>query len=103
MQSAWPSPPETGRLPVSVRRVVWTAALVLALMCAFASQASAKTKWLCKPGMSNDPCVGSLDTTYFSTTGQLLPQPAVKILNEKRVDCFYVYPTVSDQQGPNAN
>jgi hypothetical protein len=83
--------------------VVWTAALVLALACAFASQASAKTKWLCKPGMSNDPCAGSLDTTYYSTSGQVLPQPAVKIRDEKRVDCFYVYPTVSDQPGQNAN
>jgi hypothetical protein len=83
--------------------VVWIAALVLALTCAFASQASAKTKWLCKPGLSDDPCTGSLATTFFSTSGQKLPQPAVKIRNETRVDCFYVYPTVSDQPGANAN
>jgi Protein of unknown function (DUF3089) len=83
--------------------VVWIAALVLALTGAFASQASAKTKWLCKPGMSDDPCTGSLATTFFSTSGQKLPQPSVKIRNETRVDCFYVYPTVSDQQTLNAN
>jgi hypothetical protein len=83
--------------------VVWTAALVLALLCAFASQASAKTKWLCKPGLAHNPCQVSLDTAYFSPTGQRLPAPAVKILDEKRVDCFYVYPTVSDQPGANAN
>jgi Protein of unknown function (DUF3089) len=83
--------------------VVWTVALVLALTCAFASQASAKTKWLCEPGLSNDPCVGSLDTTLFTPTGQMLAQAMVLIRNEARVDCFYVYPTVSDQTGPNAN
>jgi DUF3089 family protein len=83
--------------------VVWIAALVLALGCAFASQASAKTKWLCKPGMSDDPCAGSLATTYFTPSGQRLPQPSVRLKDETRVDCFYVYPTVSDQPGPNAN
>jgi hypothetical protein len=87
-----------------VRRVAWIAALALALTCAFASQASAKTKWLCKPGMSNDPCAGSLATTYFSPSGQQLAQPkTVKNKNASKVDCFYVYPTVSDQSTPNAN
>jgi Protein of unknown function (DUF3089) len=83
--------------------VVWTAALVLALTCAFASQASAKTKWLCKPGLKNDPCVVSLATAYFSPSGQRLAQATVLARPQTKVDCFYVYPTVSDQQGPNAN
>ena len=87
-----------------MRRAVWIAALALALTCAFASQASAKTKWLCKPGMSNDPCTGSLATTYFTPSGQQTAAPKpVKNKNASKVDCFYVYPTVSDQQTPNAN
>lgn len=87
-----------------MRRAVWIAALALALTCAFASQASAKTKWLCKPGMSNDPCTGSLATTYFTPSGQKTAAPkSVTNRNKSKVDCFYVYPTVSDQTTPNAN
>jgi hypothetical protein len=86
-----------------VRRAVWIAALALALSCAFASQAAAKTKWLCKPGMSNDPCTGSLATTYFTPTGKVIPQVKLTAGSKSKVDCFYVYPTVSDQTTPNAN
>src|SRR5262249_40537961 len=57
------------------------------------------------PGMSNDPCGGSLATTYFTPTGQEIRQ--VKLVSRdkssSKVDCFYVYPTVSDQKTPNAN
>src|SRR5919198_4671713 len=86
-----------------MRRGACIAAAALAFVCAFAGSASAKTTWLCKPGLKNDPCRVSLDTAYFSTSGQRLPQPAVLVKNQTKGDCFYVYPTVSDQQGPNAN
>lgn len=31
--------------------------------------ASAATKWLCKPGVKPDPCKGSLETTVFDSAG----------------------------------
>jgi hypothetical protein len=71
-------------------------ALVLVLG-ATASAAGAKTIWLCKPGLKPDPCTPGLSTTVYSPTLQPLrvtdPKPAAK----PTFDCFYVYPTVSDQ------
>jgi hypothetical protein len=82
------------------------AALVLAvfaLTLGAASAASAKTVWLCKPGQSPDPCNPGLATTVYSPT--LQPQGVIhpKRVKNPAIDCFYVYPTVSDQKGPNAN
>jgi hypothetical protein len=77
------------------------AALVLA--SALAGTASAKTTWLCKPGMAKDPCAPSLRTTVFSNTGSKLRVENVKRAKAPKIDCFYIYPTVSDQPGQNAN
>src|SRR5215213_4787983 len=79
-------------------------ALALGALCAVAAAAalpagaSAKVVWLCKPGMAGDPCRPSLKTTRFSAWGG--ESTVVTPRREKRpaVDCFYVYPTVSDQQ-----
>jgi Protein of unknown function (DUF3089) len=59
--------------------------------------AGAKTIWLCKPGVKPDPCTPGLSTTVYSSTLKRQrvthPKPAAK----PTFDCFYVYPTVSDQ------
>jgi hypothetical protein len=75
----------------------------LALLGVGAARASAKTVWLCRPGMSNDPCAPSLKTTKVSNTGQDLGVVNPKPVRRPRADCFYVYPTVSDQPTENAN
>lgn len=64
--------------------------------------AGAKTKWLCRPGHSPDPCLGSLKTTVISPGGQAR---VVKPRNARhpKIDCFFVYGSVSTQPGPNAN
>jgi len=58
--------------------------------------AHADTVWLCRPGASPNPCDGSLKTT-IRTPGKaprvVTPKPAKK----PAIDCFYVYPTVSEQ------
>jgi hypothetical protein len=64
--------------------------------------APAPTVWLCRPGLANDPCTTPLTTTVVSARG------AQRVLHAKPaaappVDCFYVYPTVSDQLTANAN
>ncbi|HEV2812411.1 MAG TPA: DUF3089 domain-containing protein [Solirubrobacteraceae bacterium] len=75
------------------------AALLLALP---AATAGAATKWLCKPGLPTDACSPGLATTEFTPTGERLgverPRPGAR-----EIDCFYVYPTVSDQTTPIAN
>src|SRR3954452_2829450 len=78
--------------------------VVLAVGClaAWSSAASAKVVWLCHPSMaSSDPCHGDLTTRFFSPDGSsTVSTPSVPA--KAPVDCFYVYPTVSNQPGPNA-
>jgi hypothetical protein len=57
----------------------------------------ARTVWLCKPGLAADPCSARLDTASFSPAGQPLGVRAPTRSRRPRIDCFYVYPTVSDQ------
>jgi pimeloyl-ACP methyl ester carboxylesterase len=77
-------------------------ALVLVAAAAMPATAAAKTTWLCKPGLSANPCEPAQDIARYTPDGQLLggddPKPA-----RRRIDCFYVYPTVSGQQTPTAN
>ena len=83
-----------------------TAALIalLALTTA-AAAASGKdtTVWLCKPGLADDPCTPGLDTTEVSPTGLVLGVEHVEADPSPGADCFYVYPTVSDDQTANSD
>ncbi|MFN8113936.1 MAG: alpha/beta fold hydrolase [Solirubrobacterales bacterium] len=87
------------------RRTAAAVAAIAALLVAIAlvpSAAEAKTKWLCKPGEKPNPCKGSLETTrYASDGGSTVETP--KNARKPKFDCFYVYPTVSEQQTDNAN
>ena len=76
-----------------------TAALVLG----FAASASAKTHWLCKPGTNASFCTPPLTTTTLSPTGDVLGTSTPKRDKDPKYDCFYVYPTVSDQKAQTAN
>src|ERR687898_919246 len=58
---------------------------------------------LCKPRLADNPCEPSLKTTDLSPTGEQLGIHKVKAARRPKVDCFYVYPTVSDQPTPQAN
>jgi Protein of unknown function (DUF3089) len=77
--------------------------LVGALALPSTAGAAPKPVWLCKPGIEDNPCEPSLRTTLLSPTGQQLGIEKVKAARRPKVDCFYVYPTVSDQPGPQAN
>jgi len=69
-----------------------------------AGAAETQFTWLCKPGRADDPCQGSLLTERIDAagkTGSSTPRPLTRL--KKKVDCFYVYPTVSMQAGPNAD
>ncbi len=60
------------------------------------------TTWLCRPGLADNPCFSDLAATVVGRTGATRierPRPA----KVPRVDCFYVYPTVSGQPTINAN
>jgi Protein of unknown function (DUF3089) len=74
-----------------------------AFACLFAGSASAKTKWLCRPGLAHNPCAVGLKTTVFSATGTKTGVLNPKRVKKPKIDCFYVYPTVSDQKTLQAN
>src|SRR6266481_9481212 len=57
--------------------------------------------WLCRPGRQ-DACAVDLTTTVVATNGKLTvekwaPKP------DAPIDCFYVYPTVSNDPMPNSD
>lgn len=64
--------------------------------------ASASTTWLCKPGLASNPCTPGFSTTTISPTGQTLGTVTPKATKNPKIDCFYVYPTVSNQPTPAA-
>jgi hypothetical protein len=85
-----------------------SAATVVLLACiaaclAITTSASARTVWLCYPGHTPDPCATSLSTTVYSPTlhAERVTHPAP--VRRPSFDCFYVYPTVSDQKTTLAN
>jgi hypothetical protein len=64
--------------------------------------ATSQTVWLCRPGQADDPCASSSASTTVSADGSTALASSPTAASSK-VDCFYVYPTVSDQPGDNAN
>jgi hypothetical protein len=60
------------------------------------------TVWLCRPGMRGNPCNSDLTATAVSAN-RSVTRIASKPAEDPPVDCFYVYPTVSQQRGPNAD
>ncbi len=83
-------------------------ALVLALLATAAlagvaaAPAAARTVWLCHPRLADDPCRPGQSTTRVRPDGQVLGTERGRTARRPRYDCFYVYPTVSDQPAPVA-
>jgi pimeloyl-ACP methyl ester carboxylesterase len=80
------------------------AALVLGALAApgAAAAATPATVWLCRPGMTSNPCAPSQKTTRFTPAGARIGVQDVHPARDPKIDCFYVYPTVSDQKRPIA-
>ncbi|CAB4883269.1 MAG: DUF3089 domain-containing protein [Actinobacteria bacterium] len=96
--------------PLRMKHLGWghaIGAVALALVFGSAtmitsSPAQAATVWLCKPGLKSNPCAVSMGSTALyadRTTRTDIPTSP----KSPRVDCFYVYPTVSNQKTGNAN
>ena len=93
--------------PISSRRAAGAAALAgfalaAAIVLASPAGAHAATVWLCKPGQPANPCAPSQRTTLISATGASLRVETPASVRSPKIDCFYVYPTVSDQKTPQA-
>jgi hypothetical protein len=83
---------------------MWLIAALLALAVLWLAPAGADATvlWLCKPGQKANPCQPSLTTTLFSPSAKRLGVQHPRRVAHPKADCFYVYPTVSDQPGPQA-
>src|SRR5689334_18628265 len=57
--------------------------------------------WLCRPGQA-DACAVDLTTTIVAADGKLAREEW-KANPNAPIDCFYVYPTVSTDQGGNSD
>jgi hypothetical protein len=92
-------------VPKSLLRLALLLGAALAATCLAAASASAATKpvWLCKPGLAHDPCAPGLSTTVYNAKLTKLGVQRPKAVKHPAIDCFYVYPTVSDQPTGNAN
>ena len=82
---------------------VLTALVASSFAAASASAAApAATVWLCKPGLASNPCTSSAKTTLIKPNGAKVAEP-LKAQTKQPIDCFYVYPTVSQQTTANSN
>src|SRR3954447_2060907 len=81
----------------AMRGILGLAATV-AFVLSIAGSAGAATKWLCGPGVASDPCRPSLSTTLYKGWSTRVGTVTPKRDADRGVDCFYVYPTVSNQQ-----
>ena len=90
-------------------RLTLLAALVCVSVPAFAQTPAAEKNdyskaenWLCRPGKANDACAVDLSTTIVAPDGKMTRETYTA--NPKApIDCFYVYPTVSTDPGPNSD
>lgn len=60
------------------------------------------TNWLCLPGSKDELCTTDLDATIVNADGTTELQPHV-VADDPQFDCFYVYPTVSNDRGSNSD
>lgn len=100
----WVGVPSVGKPRAGVLRcatLVIAAGLAAICLAALAPPAKANVVWLCHPSIESDPCRGDLTTRYFEPDGTShVATPAIPA--RPAIDCFYVYPTVSNQPTPNA-
>jgi hypothetical protein len=94
------------RLRARLLAIVGAAALSalaggLAAGTAQATVKSSKAVWLCNPNKPANPCLTSEETTVVQTSGETSIEKVKKAA--RPIDCFYVYPTVSEQPTENAN
>jgi hypothetical protein len=82
---------------VRARSLVLAALAALILVVPATAQAKqSRTVWLCRPGLAHNPCATSLTATVDRGNGNRSVERSKPAAHPK-IDCFYVYPTVSGQ------
>jgi pimeloyl-ACP methyl ester carboxylesterase len=86
-----------------VSRIARASLLAAAIaICLAAGAAHAKTVWLCNGTRTPDLCKPNLTTTLLTNTGASISVRHIA-RSKSRIDCFYVYPTVSDDKRANSD
>jgi hypothetical protein len=67
-----------------------------------ASATKTPTVWLCRPGIPDNPCDADQTATVVHPDGTTSVQTAIPA-SAPSIDCFYVYPAVSQQLAVNAD
>ncbi|MDY6944140.1 MAG: DUF3089 domain-containing protein [Pseudomonadota bacterium] len=86
---------------------LWIGATAVAQSAAPAGPAQAANdysnpaNWLCRPGRK-DSCAVDLTATVIAADGKLTREPFTENPHAP-IDCFYVYPTVSNDKTPNSD
>lgn len=77
-----------------------TAFAALSLLTGPSAAQAGETVWICKPGQADDLCAGTI-------AGKTMPAPSRELTYTRPenppVDCFYLYPTQSEQSTPNSD
>jgi len=102
---------DPGSTFLSLLKKSWVPAFAgMTIMCAapaatqgpsVAPDYSKDSSWLCLPGRS-DSCSASLPTTALTSSGYG-PASSSSTAKDPPLDCFYVYPTVSNDPGMNSD
>ncbi|MEZ5179267.1 MAG: DUF3089 domain-containing protein [Acidimicrobiales bacterium] len=58
--------------------------------------------WVCRPDAPDDICHSDLDATRIDADGTLTVEP-FEAADDPAIDCFYVYPTISRDEGTNSD
>ena len=82
----------------ALRHVLLAALAFGALAAPAAGATTPATVWLCRPGLAANPCDPGQTTTRQTPAGAPLGVEALTHARHPKIDCFYVYPTVSDQK-----
>ncbi len=100
----WPTVMVSGLFTFIFAFVFVVAAIVVYQLYGPAStlEAQISTVWLCRPGIANNPCEADLTTTTVRSDGTTNVQSATPA-KDPPIDCFYVYPAVSQQLAVNAD
>jgi len=86
-----------------IRPALLALCIALAALAAPAVSSAEDTVWICKPGQADDLCAGTIDGTVNPPPGEQAEPLGYTRPADPPVDCFYLYPTQSDQPGPNSN
>jgi pimeloyl-ACP methyl ester carboxylesterase len=82
----------------ALRPLLLAAVAFGAIAAPAASASTPATVWLCRPGLPHNPCNPGQKTARYTPAGAPAGVEKLTPARDPKIDCFYVYPTVSDQK-----